>query len=418
MGIRERRRLGVSLRQVVVDALDPRVRLGRRESRIAWSRRQEYYSLARRLNEGHAMFASGDVCSAVVLGESVLAAQVQLLGPDDHVTLLTREQIAAWVYGSGDVDRALVLSRSLLADRLRVLGPRDPATFDSRYLVARQTAEAGDLAEGLTLARALLADQQRRLNPNSPFDIFETLALREQMAQWMTELGDTRGALAVLQGLLEDCERVLGTEDGFTFGVRLEIAEVTRRSGDLDAALAQAESLLAEQIDALGAHDGGTFETRGRIASWTAEAGDVRGGLSLWESILADQQLLVSPEHVDQLEFLERIHLETTVLLATRPQIARWVHASGDLRRALALSEALLADQRGEDPFAEWTLETRQNIATWTAEAGSVEQARALYESLLADQERLLGAEHPTTIKTRENIAALPQQHNKTRSSE
>jgi hypothetical protein len=51
------------------------------------------------------------------------------------------------------------------------------------------------------------------------------------------------------------------------------------------------------------------------------------------------------------------------------------------------------------------TLRTRNNLASWWAEAGDVAGAIAEFEVLLTDQRRVLGADHPDTLRTRNNLA-------------
>ncbi|HMW19253.1 MAG TPA: tetratricopeptide repeat protein, partial [Accumulibacter sp.] len=81
---------------------------------------------------------------------------------------------------------------------------------------------------------------------------------------------------------------------------------------------------------------------------------------------------------------------------------------SGQPAAALALFQALLPDQArvlgAEHPDV---LTTRNNIAVWTGESGQPAAALALFQALLPDRERVLGAEHPDVLKTRKKIAAL-----------
>jgi hypothetical protein len=51
------------------------------------------------------------------------------------------------------------------------------------------------------------------------------------------------------------------------------------------------------------------------------------------------------------------------------------------------------------------TLRTRNNIAFWTGRCGDAREALRLFSELLPDRERVLGADHPETLNTRSNIA-------------
>jgi hypothetical protein len=56
----------------------------------------------------------------------------------------------------------------------------------------------------------------------------------------------------------------------------------------------------------------------------------------------------------------------------------------------------------GEHPE---TLRTRNNLASAYRSAGRVGEAIALFEPLLVVRERVLGGEHPDTLSTRNNLA-------------
>ena len=51
------------------------------------------------------------------------------------------------------------------------------------------------------------------------------------------------------------------------------------------------------------------------------------------------------------------------------------------------------------------TLVDRHNLAYWTGVAGDPAAARDQFAALLPVLERVLGAEHPTTLSARQNLA-------------
>ena len=53
------------------------------------------------------------------------------------------------------------------------------------------------------------------------------------------------------------------------------------------------------------------------------------------------------------------------------------------------------------------TLRTRDNIALWTGECGDARQVLKLFQELLPDMIRVLGADHPETLKTCNSIRGL-----------
>jgi len=47
------------------------------------------------------------------------------------------------------------------------------------------------------------------------------------------------------------------------------------------------------------------------------------------------------------------------------------------------------------------------NIAAWTGECGDAREALRLFQALLPDQTRVLGADHPGTLRTHNRIQYL-----------
>ncbi len=53
------------------------------------------------------------------------------------------------------------------------------------------------------------------------------------------------------------------------------------------------------------------------------------------------------------------------------------------------------------------TLRTRNNIAHWTGRVGEAREALRLFAELRLDMERVLGRDHPDTLRTQETIKLL-----------
>jgi hypothetical protein len=80
--------------------------------------------------------------------------------------------------------------------------------------------------------------------------------------------------------------------------------------------------------------------------------------------------------------------------------------AGGDPAGAAAAFEELLADRLrvlGADHPS--TLTTRNDLAFCRGEAGDPAGAAAAFEELLADRLRVLGADHADTLATQQNVA-------------
>ena len=93
--------------------------------------------------------------------------------------------------------------------------------------------------------------------------------------------------------------------------------------------------------------------------------------------------------------------------MAFRSNLAAVYQDTGEVRLAIRLYEQVLAGQErllgAEHPQ---TLGTRNSLARSYAAAGEVRRALPLLERVAADGERLLGADHPDTLSFRNNLAA------------
>ena len=91
--------------------------------------------------------------------------------------------------------------------------------------------------------------------------------------------------------------------------------------------------------------------------------------------------------------------------LRARSWAVRHMRAAADLSRAIAAGIGTLADSErvlGADHPD--TLTSRDNLAGAYQAAGLLEEAIPLYERTLADSERVLGADHPDTLTSRNNL--------------
>jgi hypothetical protein len=88
--------------------------------------------------------------------------------------------------------------------------------------------------------------------------------------------------------------------------------------------------------------------------------------------------------------------------------LARFEGERGNYREALTIESGVrpvLERVLGADHPV--TLTTRNNIALWTGQTGEAREALRLFRELLPDRRRVLGADHPDTLTTRHNIACL-----------
>ncbi|NAS20077.1 tetratricopeptide repeat protein [Herbidospora sp. NEAU-GS84] len=93
-------------------------------------------------------------------------------------------------------------------------------------------------------------------------------------------------------------------------------------------------------------------------------------------------------------------------ILFLRARCGQYLHDIADLTRAIPLLEQTLADfERVLGADHPSTLASRNNLASAYREAGDLGRAISLQEQTLADCERVLGGDHPDTLASRNNLA-------------
>jgi tetratricopeptide (TPR) repeat protein len=138
------------------------------------------------------------------------------------------------------------------------------------------------------------------------------------------------------------------------------------------------------------------LNTRGRVLAWSLDWPAVR---DVPEQVAALQQTAAGlPGGAGELE---------AVVLGLRSWALHHLFVLGDsARQAIAVGEPLVEDsERVLGPDHPDTLRSRNHLALAYQEAGRAAEAIPLHERTLADQERVLGPDHPDILNSRNNLA-------------
>jgi hypothetical protein len=87
---------------------------------------------------------AGDATGALTAYAGLLPHVLRLGGPDHHLTLSIRYNLAYWQGETGDAAGAVTAYAELLPDMLRVLGPDHPDTLTTRHDLAYWQGKARD----------------------------------------------------------------------------------------------------------------------------------------------------------------------------------------------------------------------------------------------------------------------------------
>ncbi|WP_157252724.1 tetratricopeptide repeat protein [Nonomuraea typhae] len=332
---------------------------------------------------------------AAALLEPALADQERLLGADDQITLITRNDLAEAHRMRGRFDRAVDLFSATLEARERTLGPDHLETLISYNNLAGVERARGNPHRAI----ALLENALTRLRATVGDEHEYTLVSLGNMAGALRESGQEAEAILLFEGTLAEQERLLGGEHPHTLSTRgslgTAVASRRHRSGE---ALALLEKTAEAQARVLGENHPETLAGRARLAGVLRDAGREREAIAILRAIVPIQEALLGDTHPDT--------------LATRSGLASALRAAGRMRQALDLHQRTLAGREETfGPDHPLTTSSRGSVARTLWKLGRERESLLMYERALADAERVLGPDHRDTvaIKARFERARLPR---------
>jgi tetratricopeptide (TPR) repeat protein len=340
---------------------------------------------------------------------------VGALGADVPVEVFSEQEAVAFLAertGSGDVAGARLVAAEL--------GWLPLGLAQAAAVIAEQRLGYGTYLERL---RALPVGEL--LRPEEAGQYPRGVAAAVLLSLEAVRAGDETGAAVAVMELLA----VLSAA-----GIRRTMIHAAGQHGELDT-----EGLVAEVADrALGRLAKGslvTFSVDGsavtahrlvmRVIREQAAARSALAGVCTAAAALLDD-LAVSLEwswHEDRTAARDLVEQVTALDSAAAPcrdddcltrlmiRLRGWavffLKVLGDsTAQLIAIAESLLADRErvlGRDHPD--TLRTRNNLADAYMAAGRTAEAVALYEQNLTDRERVLGRDHPDTLRTLNNLA-------------
>ncbi|MFD9003434.1 tetratricopeptide repeat protein [Streptomyces sp. NPDC059582] len=243
----------------------------------------------------------------VTAGHRAIAAALHRLAPrgrpsDGHPLYMYAAEAEATHLWERDGARAVVASLierpaadpqanllrwSAWRDRFeRELGPDEPYVFVARAGVADWTDRCGDHASARQLFEELAEDCREGFDPDHP-DAGPLLEVRHQLAAWFGA-DDPTTALHLCLELLPDCERALGPEHEFTFVIRNNIAAWTDEVGDTESARGLWRELVTSAARELGTGHRVHLVARNGVAIGLAQTDAVAAAVADWGALLVD----------------------------------------------------------------------------------------------------------------------------------
>ncbi|MET8990751.1 tetratricopeptide repeat protein [Nonomuraea wenchangensis] len=291
--------------------------------------------------------------------------------------------------------RAAALLEPTLADQERLLGFDDRVTLITRNDLAEAYRMAGRFDRSLDLFRTTLEARERTLGPDHP----ETLISYNNLAGVERARGNPRRAIVLLEDALPRMRAALGDEHEYTLVGLGNLAGALRETGREDEAIDLYEGTLAEQERLLGLEHPHTLSTRGSLGTAVGLGGQrSREAVALLEKTVEAQSRVFGDTHPDT--------------LASRSVLAGALRASGRVREALELYQRTLAGrERTFGPDHPLTVSSRGSVAGSLWQLGRERESLLVYERALADAARVLGPGHRDTeaIRRRFDRARAPR---------
>jgi tetratricopeptide (TPR) repeat protein len=253
---------------------------------------------------------------------------------------------------------------------------------------ARYRFDRGQLREAIAVLEWLVAEDERVFGPSDS----ETLSARNNLAYAYTSAGRFEEAISLLEQTLADGERLFGDDVQGNLAFRSNLARAYMEVGRLRDAVALHEQTLADSERTLGPDDPRTLTCRDSLAGAYDAVGEIDKAFPLYERTMADRQRVLGPDHPDTLH--------------SRNNLAHAYTSAGRLDDAVRLQEQNLADTlRVLGPHHPSVLHSRNNLADAYTRMGRLDEAIPLFEQNLADTLRVLGPDHPDILTVRNNVA-------------
>jgi DNA-directed RNA polymerase specialized sigma24 family protein len=208
--------------------------------------------------------------------------------------------------------------------------------------------------------------------------------------------------------VVADRERIVGAEHPDTLRARGNLALSYQTAGRTGDAISLLEQVVADRERTLGADHPDTLRARGNLASSYSAADRYDDAISLLEQVVASSERILGAEHPDTLRARGNLALsyQTGGSLALSTRLAdRAGDAITRLEQVVASSERILGAEHPD------TLRARGNLASSYQTAGHTRKAIALLEQVVASSERILGPGHPARLRVRANFALWKAQH-------
>jgi tetratricopeptide (TPR) repeat protein len=206
--------------------------------------------------------------------------------------------------------------------------------------------------------------------------------------------GQYSAAERIFRVVLQERDRVLGSEHSDTLVARSRLENALYYQGKYGESEAEARALLAIQEKTLGPERPETLKTRNNLATTLFAQGKYAESETEFRALIELKEKVFGPEDLNTLDARNN-------LAAALSMQGKDAEAEAEFRSIVTLGAKVFGP---ENPF---TLSARSNLAQALDKEGRSAEAETEDREALKLEEKVLGPEHPDTLDTRNNLTLM-----------
>jgi tetratricopeptide (TPR) repeat protein len=321
------------------------------------------------------------------LAETVLAEQVQLLGPDHPHALMTAGTLAGTLRALGRYRESLERDMQTLTTWVRQYGETHQRALQAANNLAESYRVNGEVIRALELDEETHRRYVATLGETHPWTLFSARNLvRDRL-----DAGDYDVAADEARRAYQACAAALGADSPDALDAQVLVGIALRSNGRPHEAAGQFDEALrrltarfgAASVDALACRLSNSVNLLSLARPQDAEA-EIR-------AVLADYQRRLGASHPNVLAC--HVNLATALRLQGRPEPS--------MAAARVAAEGLGRVLGSQHP---WTLAAHVMEAVLLADEDQRDQAARLETQVAATLARTMGEHHPDTLRCRANL--------------
>jgi tetratricopeptide (TPR) repeat protein len=354
---------------------------------ISRSLRKQLYRL--RFNTANILRSLGRFQESRALDETVLQGQRELLGQEHPHTLQTRGSLAGDLRALGLYQEALELDKATYDSWARSgFGDDYAGTLRAANNLALSSLMNGDFRDALRRDRqALKRRMSLYVSPGHPLALESGIAVGRDLV----EAGRYREAARMMTEVVAHSHESLGDDARMSLNARLWLGIALRCGGDPKLAAAHIDAAASGLTRGFGQDSSDALAGRLARALNQLALGQFTDGRVAALEVLAAYRERLRPDH--------------PLALICALNVAVALCLEGDYpaaRTQVELAADGLTVQLGSDhPH---TLAANMTRASVFAGVGRLEEAAAVEELVLAERTRVLGPQHPDTVRSHANL--------------